>query len=839
MCYYNYIINILPTHLENRFTARAKNALHFACKMGGAQPIHLLYALACEKGSLAKNVLETHRVTSEGIVKSLPQQSSAQISSGFKEIIKRAARMAAKQNQSYIGTEHLLYALIYNKKYVGDITAIINAKKIARIKLHLDTIFSQNVHLSSFPSMLSTGGYTRRIKKITKLVPNSPTKKDSPEKAHVHIRHLPAGRQVPTQTPALDAFCENLTALAESYMLDPVIGREKEISRIINILSRRTKNNPLLIGEPGVGKTAIVQGLAQRINNGDVPSSLLHKSIFSLNLNSLIAGTMFRGDFEARMQDILEEATRQNIILFIDEIHTVIGAGSAQGTLDVANVLKPSLSQGSIRCIGATTTDEYRKYIEKDRALERRLQAVIIEEETEEQSIKTLTHLKKLYEKHHGITIEDEAIEAAVHLSARYIRDRFLPDKALDMLDEAASRLKSESTIVENTKKIRELEKQKASLEKNKETAIAAENYEDAIIFKHKEGLAEAEIRQFRSKFPLFTDKLVLKKSDVEETSQEMTGIPIQRSEGIQQFKKLGASLSKEIIGQSEAISELISAIKRRGAGLGKAYGPVGSFLFLGPCGVGKTALAKALAENNSQTLIRLDMSEYAEPHTVSRLIGSPPGYVGYGESGELTEKIRRHPYAVVLFDEIEKAHPAVHNLLLSILEDGALTDSTGRKTTFKNATIILTSNAGAENAEETRALGFSKSGKSSAESKKLRTVRDDKYFEEIKDSLRQEIINRIAKIIVFKPLGKREILDITKLSIEKLKAQLSHLEMTISDEAVRHVAGRAHRPAEGARYIQTTIEQLIETPLAEYLISHHGAKSAKIDFKNGKIIVS
>ncbi|MFY9457394.1 MAG: ATP-dependent Clp protease ATP-binding subunit [Candidatus Spechtbacterales bacterium] len=814
------MITILPAHLEDRFTARAKNALHFAYKMGGARAIHLLYALACEKGSLAKNVLETHRITSEVIAKALPQTNSAQISSGFKEIIKRAARIAAKQNQSYIGTEHLLYALIYNAKHMPDITAIINAKKIALIKLHLDTIFSQNVHLSSFPSILSTGGYARRIKRITS------------KKTHVHIRHG-------TQTPALDAFCENLTALAESYELDPVIGREKEISRIINILSRRTKNNPLLIGEPGVGKTAIVQGLAQRINNGEVPSSLLHKNIFSLNLNSLIAGTMFRGDFEARMQDILEEATRENVILFIDEIHTVIGAGSAQGTLDVANILKPSLSQGSIRCIGATTTDEYRKYIEKDRALERRLQAVIIEEETEEQSIETLSYLKKLYEKHHGITIEDETIEAAVQLSARYIRDRFLPDKALDVLDEAASRLKSKSAIVEHTKKIRELEKQKISLGKNKEKAIAEENYEDAIIFKHKEGLAEEEIRQFKNKFPLFQDKLVLKKSDIEATVEEMTGVPIQKSEGIQQFKKLNASLNKEIIGQKEAIRELISAIKRSRAGLSGTTKPVGSFLFLGPCGVGKTALAKAIAEHNSQTLIRLDMSEYAEPHTISRLIGSPPGYVGYGESGELTEKIRRHPYAVVLFDEIEKAHQAVHNLLLSILEDGTLTDSTGRKATFKNATIILTSNAGAENAEEARALGFSRSGKSRAESRKLQAIRNDKYSQEIKDALRPEIINRIAKIIVFKPLGKREILDISKLLIEKLKTQLAHLTITISDEAARHVAGRAYRPKEGARYVQTTIEQLIETPLAEYLIDQNGAKTANIDFKNGKIIVS
>ncbi|MEK7790591.1 MAG: ATP-dependent Clp protease ATP-binding subunit, partial [Deltaproteobacteria bacterium] len=473
------------------------------------------------------------------------------------------------------------------------------------------------------------------------------------------------------------------------------------MTRIINVLSRRTKNNPLLVGEPGVGKTAIIHGLAQRITNGEVPGSLLHKKIFSLNLNSLVAGTMFRGDFEARMQAIIDEASAPNTILFIDEIHTVIGAGSAAGTLDAANILKPALSQGAIRCIGATTTDEYKKYIERDRALERRLQPIFVEEETEEQAVTTLLHLKKLYEKHHEITIEDEAIEAAVHLSSRYMRDRFLPDKAIDVLDEAAARLKTSSAIPQNSKKITELEKRRAELQKIKEGAIAEENYENAIVLKNKEWLAEEELRQFKKNFPLFGLKPHLTKSNIEETVEEMTGVPVQRESNIHTITKLKASLNKEIIGQTRAINDLVSAVKRVRSGIYGSPRHSGSFLFLGPSGVGKTALAKALATNNSQTLIKLDMSEYAEPHTISRLIGSPPGYVGYGEGGELTEKIRRHPYAVVLFDEIEKAHPQVQNLLLSILEDGSLEDALGKSVSFKNAQIILTSNADVGESEE------------------------------------------------------------------------------------------------------------------------------------------
>ena len=821
----------LPRQLERHFTERARSAVIFACTKNKTQPIHLLYALAREKGSLSKNILETHKISLSAIARHCSKERGSRdtkvsFDDDLKKILKKAAQIALKQNQSYIGTEHILCAILYNASKENGISKILGAKKIAQMKKHLDTIFSQNINLSSFPHILKTKSLGDEINKLEKRYKSK--KKVKVTKLNKGLKR--AHGRGEAQTPVLDEFCENLSALAQERALDPVIGRDKEIARIVNILSRRSKNNPLLIGEPGVGKTAIVQGLAQRINDGEVPNSLLHKNIFSLNLNALIAGTMFRGDFESRMQDILEEASCDNIILFIDEIHTVIGAGAAQGSLDAANILKPALSQGALRCIGATTLDEYKKYIEKDRALERRLQTVIIEEESQNQSVSTLSQLKKLYEKHHEISISDEAVEAAVALSAKYIRDRFLPDKALDVLDEASARLRGNASIKEHTKKIRELEIQKVSLQKSKESAIVKENYQDAVLLKRKEELAEEEIKKFKKKFSIFSDKLVLKKSDIESTVQEMTGIPIQREDDSSKFKKLSIALNKEIIGQGHAVSELINAMKRAETGLAETSRPAGSFLFLGSYGVGKTALAKALAEHNSQKLIRLDMAEYAEPHTISRLIGSPPGYVGYGDGGELTEKIRRYPYSVVLFDEIEKAHPVVHNILLSILEDGVIQDSMSRSVSFKNATIILTSNAGSENAEDRNQLGFSKSSGASH--------RADTYLEDIKHAIRPEIINRINKIVVFKPLGSKEIFSITKLFVENLKARLPNLRLEVSEEAIKYVAKGAFKPQSGARHIRSAVEEFIEGPLAEYLIRHNNIKNAKIGVRNGKIIV-
>jgi len=787
-------VSFLPPHIEKRFTKRAKNAIY-----GSRSPEDLLNALARERGSLAQNILSTHKIPRARIESPLNGQSPKP---ELKAIIKKATQISAKHGQPYVGTEHLLYALLLY-------TNIFDKKKTDQMKKHLNIILSQNVNLANFPDNMFKHGV--KIKRSAKL-----------------------NRVTRSQHPALDMFCENLTQMAESRTMDPVIGREKEISRIIYTLSRRVKNNPLLIGEPGVGKTAIVQGLAQRISNGEVPISLLRKKIFSLNMNSLVAGTMFRGDFEMRIMDIIHEASGSDTILFIDEIHTIIGAGSAQGSQDAANTLKPALSQGTIQCIGATTIDEYRKYIERDRALERRFQIITIEEETEQNSIVTLSNFKKFYEKHHGITIDDDAIEAAVLLSKRYIPDRFLPDKAFDVLDEAASKLKARSSVVENTKKLKELENQKLLIEKKKEDAIAQENYQDAIVLKYKQGLAEEEVRRFGKNFTSPADKPHLTKYHIQEIITDVTGIPIKNDDAHQHLKKLATALNKEIIGQKEAVATLIETLKRKDAGLTDARRPTGSFLFIGPCGIGKTALAKALAEFNSQKLVKLDMSEYAESHTISRLIGSPPGYVGYGESGELTEKIRRNPHAIVLFDEIEKAHPQIHNLLLSILEDGTLQDGAGRNVSFKNAIIILTSNNISGDFEDSGNLGFSARNLS----KKRSAIQANKYLEGIKDALRPELINRIDKVIAFKELRKKEIYEITKLHLDNIKKRLNSFDLTFSNQAISYISHRAYKPNQGARLVRSTVEEIVENPLAEFLIKNPKAKSARVEVKKSKIVV-
>ncbi len=814
-----------PPKLQGKFTQRAKNAIFAACKLskpfdpaqGKPQPIHLLMALCQEKGSLAKNILETHKITSARISRLL--NISNEKPRDLKATFKRATQIAAQGNQPYVGTEHLLYALIVEP---DTLFGVISKNKIAQIKKHIETIFSQSVRLPDlFQNATSPVGFSRyarsRVAGQNKIARHR----------HQTMRTY--------QNPALDMFCQNLSALAEQKILDPLIGREKEIARIMHILSRRSKNNPLLIGEPGVGKTAIVQGLAQKINEGEVPANLLHKRIFSLNLTTLVAGTMFRGDFEARIHEILKEASRPDVILFIDEIHTVIGAGAAQGSLDVANILKPALSQGGMHCIGATTLEEYKKYLEKDRALERRFQPLIIEEEKEEQAIQTLANLKTLYEKHHGLLIGHDAIEAAVRLSSRYIPERFLPDKALDVLDEAASKLKCSVAITTRTKKIRDLERQKIALQKEKERAILQENYEAAIILRKNAEELEAEITGFRKKFPLFDNPPMLSRRDIEETVSSMSGVPLSKIESRgEEIEKIKSYLDREIIGQDEAVSSLIQTLKRNKAGVTDTLRPVGSFLFLGKSGVGKTALARALADAQNRFFLKLDMSEYSEPHTVSRLLGSPPGYVGYGEGGELTEKIRRNPYAVVLFDDIEKAHPTSHNLLLSLLEQGTLSDGTGRTVSFRSTIIILTSNASADDALHSSPLGFVRHALKENQENQNAT-----RLEDIKNVLRPELLSRIDKIILFDDLGKKDIEQISKLHIQKLITRLEPFRLEISPRVIRQVAIFAYKKGAGGRYVRAAVEKMVEGPLAEYLIKHGEAKSARVDVRQGKIYVS
>lgn len=864
--------------MENFFTSRARGALRNAFylnlltnKMDGnksrIQSIHILFGLSSEDGSLSKNILEAHGITRKKISEALnlsdkkiielekelalmPGRNVATFNAEARMLVKKAVSLAMRHSQPYVGTEHLLYALACNAAdknkpglksknseskdsiFTHIQVKILTFKKANEIKKHLKGVFSQNMpipNLARFP---------KHNKSKVPILFNSSHRHNHLEHAH-DKEYSQTRKQIQKKkrsVTAMEIFCENLTLAAEKKELDPVIGRENEISRLINILSRRTKNNPILIGEPGVGKTAIVQGLAQKITNGDVPENLINKEVMALNLNSLIAGAIFRGDFEARIQQVIHEVSENNTILFIDEVHTIIGAGSIPGSLDAANILKPALSSGKVQCIGATTLEEYKKYVEKDRALERRFQPIFVKEESEKQSIITLLNLKKIYEDYHNIIIDADAIKSAVELSSRYIKDRFLPDKAIDVLDEAASRLRTVAFKNADTKALRELEQTKKMLISKKEEAISRENYKDALTSRYREEMIQREIDELKKRTKKHLRRPVLTHKHIEEIIESMTGIPLYRSGNEHTaLKNLEDKLKKEIVGQERAISELLYTIKKNKAGISDPKRPVGSFLFVGPSGVGKTALAKVVAELQSQNLVKLDMSEYAEPYSISRLIGAPPGYIGYEEGGELTEKIRRNPYSIVLFDEIEKAHPQIHNILLSILDEGVLQDAHGKEVSFKNTTIILTSNA---NLEEY--FGIKKSIGFSVKTNRDLKVAGEKYKDYIKNILKKEVISRVDKTIIFRELNKSDLEKIAGLLLNKLKENLSknNLEITFSENVAGFIAQKSYKPGEGARMIRTAIEKYVENPLAEYIVLNQNAKTITIFQDGAKIRV-
>lgn len=720
----------------------------------------------------------------------------------IQHIIETADQEAERFDNENIGTEHLLIALLKEADCAG--VRLLNTLGVNIQKIYIETLVAMGEDVNRYKEEIAAS--------------------KSGKKKAVEV------------TPTLDQYSRDLTAMAAYGEIDPVIGREAEIARVIQILSRRTKNNPCLIGEPGVGKTAIAEGLAQRIASGLVPDTVRGKRVVTLDLSGMVAGSKYRGEFEERIKKVIREVTEAgNVLLFIDELHTIIGAGGAEGAIDASNILKPSLARGEIQLIGATTLEEYRKYIEKDAALERRFQPVTVEEPTEEQAIEILKGLRERYEKHHHVQITDAGIEAAVKLSIRYIADRYLPDKAIDLMDEASSKVRLGGFKM--PEKISELERKAAQLEDDMETALMEQRFEDAgAIRKEKEAVRKKYEKQVE-KYHRDADKkkLVVGENEIAEIVSDWTKIPVKRlAEGeAARLNRLEKTLHKRVVGQEEAVSAVARAVRRGRVGLKDPHRPIGSFLFLGPTGVGKTEITKALAEavfGDEQAMIRVDMSEYMEKHSVSKMIGSPPGYVGYEEGGQLSERVRRKPYSVILFDEIEKAHPDVFNVLLQVLDDGQITDAQGRRVDFKNTIIIMTSNAGAQSIIAPKKLGFA----AGEDEKKNYEYMKNGVMEEVQRIFKPEFLNRIDETIVFRALNKEDMKKIvtilSKSLIDRCEKQMG-IHLTITGSVKGYIAEKAYNPKYGARPLRRMIQTQIEDMLAEEILS--GKSSREMMWKS------
>ena len=785
----------------DRFTAKARESINLAVQAAeelghsyvGTE--HLLIGLLEEGGGVAARVLSENGVKKEKVISLVsqlisPDQTVRMEESGYtpsaRRVLENSYKEAVRFKARLIGTEHLLISIIRDNDCVA--SRLLNTIGISIQKLYIDVLAAMG------------------------------------EDAPANKEELLKGARTKGSTPTLDSYSRDLTELARAGKLDPVIGRETEIKRLIQILSRRTKNNPCLIGEPGVGKTAVVEGLAQMIIEGNVPETIAEKRVLTLDLSGMVAGSKYRGEFEERIKKVIAEVMEDGeVLLFIDEIHTIIGAGGAEGAIDASNILKPSLARGELQLIGATTIEEYRKYIEKDSALERRFQPVTVEEPSEEEAIAILKGLRGRYEAHHHVTITDAALTAAVKLSARYINDRFMPDKAIDVIDEAASKVRLTAFV--EPPEIKELEKEIEKLEDQKEAAIRDEAYEKAGSIKKKQEKKKEKIDKIREKWQKDKDtrKQVVDEEEIADVVSSWTKIPVRKLEEgeSQRLKNLESILHERVIGQEEAVTAVAKAIRRGRVGLKDPKRPIGSFLFLGPTGVGKTELSKALAEamfGTENALIRVDMSEYMEKHSVSKMIGSPPGYVGYDEGGQLSEKVRRNPYSVILFDEIEKAHPDVFNILLQVLDDGHITDAQGRKIDFKNTVIIMTSNAGAESIISPKRLGFGAVADEKADYK----VMKDRVMEEVKHLFKPEFINRIDEIIVFHPLNKGHMKDIVTIMLKEImKRTKEQMNITLSvDEAAKEfLINKGYDEKYGARPLRRTIQSCLEDRLAEEIL--------------------
>ena len=790
--------------MMERYTPQAQEALGLA--LGVAETLnhgyvgteHLLIGLLQEGTGVAAKVLEENGVEEDRVIELVSQliapnptvqtADRTAYTPRARRVIENSYREAVRFKAAQIGTEHILIAMLRE----GDCVAsrLLNTIGVNIQKLYIDLLAAMGE--------------------------DAPAAKDDLQGAR-------AGKRG-NATPTLDSYSRNLTQLATAGKLDPVIGREQEIQRVIQILSRRTKNNPCLIGEPGVGKTAVVEGLAQMIASGDVPETIADKRVVTLDLSGMVAGSKYRGEFEERIKKVISEVVESgDVLLFIDEIHTIIGAGGAEGALDASNILKPSLARGEIQLIGATTINEYRKYIEKDSALERRFQPVTVDEPTEEESVAILKGLRSRYEEHHKVEITDNALEAAVKLSSRYINDRFLPDKAIDLIDEAASKVRLQNYTKPD--KIKVYEAEIDGLEEAKEEAIKKEAYEKAGEIKKKQEKLREKITQTMEKWQKDKEskKLIVSDNEIADVVSGWTRIPVRKlaEEESERLRNLEGILHQRVVGQEEAVTAISKAIRRGRVGLKDPKRPIGSFLFLGPTGVGKTELSKALSEamfGTENALIRVDMSEYMEKHSVSKMIGSPPGYVGYDEGGQLSEKVRRNPYSVILFDEIEKAHPDVFNILLQVLDDGHITDAQGRKIDFKNTIIIMTSNAGAENIISPKRLGFGMVSDAKADY----TFMKDRVMDEVKRLFKPEFLNRIDEIIVFHQLTREHIKGIADIMLgtisKRCKEQLG-IGLEVTDSAREHLIDKGYDDKYGARPLRRTIQNLVEDRMAEEML--------------------
>jgi len=807
----------MSSKFDDRFTERARRVLMLAQEEAkrlndsyiGTE--HLLLGLVQEERGVAARVLRDMGVSPVDVRRVIEESSrraghrvrgqATGLTPRTKRVIEHAVDEARRMNHHHIGTEHLLLGMVTE----GGGMAVDVLGELG-VDLHA-------VRLNTTRAILQAPARPRTERK-----------------------------KAGAQTPLMDQLGVDLTAHAEEGKLDPVIGRQPEIERVIQILSRRTKNNPALIGEPGVGKTAIIEGLAQRIARSDVPSQLRDKRVIMLDVGSLVAGTIYRGQFEERMKRVIEELKGTESILFIDELHMIVGAGSAGSSIDAANLLKPALARGELQCVGATTLDEYRRHIESDAALERRFQPVFVEEPSVEETVQILTGIRSRYEEHHSVTITDEALTAAAHLAARYIADRFLPDKAIDLVDEAASRVRmykipDSPDLVEAFANLREVQQQKDS-------AFALERYDEAVRLRELERECRENIERLREGDQ---ERLAVTDEDVAEVVAMWTGVPVVRIAGeeSERLLQMEAVLHERIVSQHEAIEAISKAVRRARAGLKDPQRPIGVYVFLGPTGVGKTELAKALAEfmfGSEDALLQLDMSEFMERHAASRLVGAPPGYVGYYEGGQLTEAVRRRPYQVILLDEIEKAHPEVFNMLLQIMEDGHLSDAKGRKVDFRNTILIMTSNVGAAELSRQHAFGFGQEPGDDAREEADYTRMRDKVLDELKRMFKPEFLNRLDKTVVFRALTREDLRSIVDIQLRRLSKRLAEqrLELQVSDAARDRLAEDGYDPEFGARPLRRIIVNVIEDPLSEMLLagSVKPGDSVEVDLADGRIVM-